>query len=556
MCLSSLLSVSQAVCSENSFHDFKKNFLAGYRLLQTGQSQKALTYLQRVKNFDVSVRDYVLFYLGKASLDQKECDVARQVFQELSDSYPESRWISYAQAQLESADPCPPLIPLRKGVEEKAGCDDLSSAPDRANCFFQSRRYAQAKAIYQGLQDTRGKEGIFYLTRLSQSAARSQDFETAIRANETIRARASRSSAADEALRKIAFLYQDARRYREALPVLEDLLRNSRTQQEKRSYRERMGWCYFQLQDYEKAISSFDSALEIAETPFLLYWKGRSLEKLGRRKEAGGLFRNLIDIYPASYYGIRALERLELKNFPLRTWWSSLKEKFQWQKKTEVISGTPVLAKAHELMLLGLLSDAETEMRRARAESNLPFFSDLKFLAKDGDHFRFLRRYPREESPDYPLPYADSLFSGLQRSKSPVDPFLLYAMMRQESRYRESVVSPAGAIGLLQIMPGTGRRLAEDALWEEYRSRWLYVPAINIELAIQYVNKLHRQFGKWHAVAASYNAGEKVVAEWLKARSDMPEEEFIEEIPYMETRDYVKKIYTNWKAYRSIYRKK
>lgn len=135
-----------------------------------------------------------------------------------------------------------------------------------------------------------------------------------------------------------------------------------------------------------------------------------------------------------------------------------------------------------------------------------------------------------------------------------IDPFLLYGMMRQESRFRESVVSPAGAVGLMQIMPGTGRKLARDAAWDDYDTTWLYDPVTNIELAVLYVRQLAGLFdGRWYAIAASYNAGEAVVREWVNLRKGLSEEEFIEEIPYQETRNYVKKVYANWKAYRFIY---
>ena len=77
----------------------------------------------------------------------------------------------------------------------------------------------------------------------------------------------------------------------------------------------------------------------------------------------------------------------------------------------------------------------------------------------------------------------------------------------------------------------------------------------NIELATLYIRKLSEEFNdRWYLVAAAYNAGEGVVANWSQVWQKLPEEEFIEEIPYEETKEYVKRIYANWTAYRWIYR--
>jgi len=376
-------------------------------------------------------------------------------------------------------------------VSEKFDCGDLSSLSRQAECYFKSRQYLQAKEIYRQLvrKKSRRKNDIKNLIYLSQAAARSQDFETAIEANRTLILRYPRTSAATEALRKIAFLEQDSGNYGEAILLLKRLLKMVRSPHEQRALWEKIGWCYFRLGRYQEALESFDEGLAKAETPYLLYWKAKSLEHLeSQRFQAQEIFKNLVEIYPATYYGFRSLQNLRRKKGKkfsrniLKQWWS--------------------------------------------------------------DH------------DDYQIPYAHFLLSEIRKQKAYLDPFLLYGMMRQESHYRENIVSPAGAMGLLQIMPGTGCRLADEAGWNSFYVSWLQDPLTNIELSIRYVKKLEHIFPhQWYATVASYNAGEKVVAEWIKAREGLSEEEFIEEIPYGETRDYVKKVYTNWKAYQTIYGK-
>jgi peptidoglycan lytic transglycosylase len=555
------LIVAPAGTSDNPLPALKKDFLKGYKLTQANKAAQAVASLEKVRETDAAIRDYVLFALGRAYLDLKRCEEARSIFSELAESFPDSRWFSLAQVQAESEEACPPL----KAPElEEATVDCGSISGDRngqesADCWFSARQYRKAKEIYRGLPPDPE-----VLVRLSQAAARTQDFRTAIQANESLLQLFPRSKEAKEAERRIAFLKQDSGDYASAIRLLKALAAKTRLKQEKRQYFEQLGWCHFRLEHYEQAIENFEEALAIAETPRSLYWKGRSLERLGRNAEAEEVFQQIAQIYGATYYGIRAIERLGSRlhgektsvEATLDSWWNRLSGGISWDTWTMTSEDSPGLDRISELTALGLLEDAGVEIRRARSRLALSLPEDPKLIRKLPDgRFVFEVRNPRAEDSDYRIPYADHLLSEFKKATPlGLDPLLLYAMMRQESRFRETIVSPAGAIGLLQIMPATGQKLAREAGWGDYRPEWLYDPFTNIDLAVRYFKKLSSQFeGRWYAVAASYNAGEQVVSEWLKLRGGLLEEEFIEEIPYQETRDYVMKVYTNWKAYRVIY---
>ncbi len=506
---------------------------------------------------DAGIHDYILYFLGRQLLKAERCDEARATFRELLDNFPDSRWYRPVEGALRSPDACPSLEEEGEREASPPSCSGTGGDEEEADCLFRRRHYQKAKEVYARLASAGGGKGIFYLTRLSQAAARIQDFKTAIRANETLRSRYPKSPAAIEALRKIAFLHQDAGNYRAALPVLEALISGSRSSHERRPYLERVGWCHFRLGDDAKAAQGFDEALSEGETPFALYWKARSLERWGKKKEARDLYRLVVEVYPGSYYALRASQRLQgqdaAQKSTLKNWWTS-QGNLAWVHTKEVVPDSVPLRRIHELTAFGLFQDAGVEVRRARARMSLLLPNDPKKIKATEGGYSFEVRRARDESMDYPLPYADLLFTTVKADKVSVDPFLLYGMMRQESRFRESVVSPAGAVGLMQIMPGTGRKLARDAAWDDYDTTWLYDPVTNIELAVLYVRQLAGLFdGRWYAIAASYNAGEAVVREWVNLRKGLSEEEFIEEIPYQETRNYVKKVYANWKAYRFIY---
>jgi len=552
LALLSYLIVTPVYSLDNTIDALKKDFLKGYKLTQSGNSSEAARSLAKIRDLKAAMRDYILFYLGKSFHEEKKCPDAKAVFQELMENYPESRWASVAETQASSDEECPPLA--LPSVEVPAvDCESMQDKEDRADCYFNSRQYRRAKDLYK---DLCASPSIRCLTHLSQAAARSQDFETAIAANESFIKHYPRSKVSEEARRKIAFLLEDSGNFKAALTALGDLVSHSRAKEERRQYRERIAWCHFRLGRFKEAEKSFDAALDEAETPFSLYWKGRVLEKLGRSKESNEVYRNLAAQYGGNYYGLRALERLGSSEGKPLADLPHFHPGFDWLKSSESLEPSPDLERIHELTAIGLISDAAIEARRYRLKEGIRLPSDPRRLLKDKNGaFVFEQKTPKDESADYPLPYADTLFDQVEQSKPhPIDPYLVYAMMRQESRYKESIVSPVGAIGLLQIMPATGRKLALEDGWPDYQPKWLYDPATNIELGVQYIQNLWGLLdGHWYAVVASYNAGEQVVAEWLKQRKGLSEEEFIEEIPYKETRDYVKRVYSYWRAYRSAY---
>ncbi|HKK51042.1 MAG TPA: lytic transglycosylase domain-containing protein, partial [Myxococcota bacterium] len=130
---------------------------------------------------------------------------------------------------------------------------------------------------------------------------------------------------------------------------------------------------------------------------------------------------------------------------------------------------------------------------------------------------------------------------------------LVYSIMREESGYRPEVVSPVGARGLLQIMRETGARLASRRGRESFDPDELFDPRTNIELGSFYLGELSQRFpDRLSASIASYNAGPHVVSDWVAA-DDRPDDEWVESIPYSQTRSYVKRVMRSLQAYRRLY---
>ena len=134
-----------------------------------------------------------------------------------------------------------------------------------------------------------------------------------------------------------------------------------------------------------------------------------------------------------------------------------------------------------------------------------------------------------------------------------MDPSLIWAIMRQESAFAIRALSWASAQGLMQIIPRTGRKIAAALEKEDYDVSMLRTPDTSIEFGSWYFAELLKKFHGHPALAiASYNAGPQAVSRWVDARPGIATDEFIEEIPYKETRHYVKKFSRNYSVYREL----
>jgi len=151
----------------------------------------------------------------------------------------------------------------------------------------------------------------------------------------------------------------------------------------------------------------------------------------------------------------------------------------------------------------------------------------------------------------FPRPYED-LVTAYSRQQE-VDPALVQALIREESFFRSDVRSPANAYGLMQLLHGTARQVANGS-GLKVKARDLYDPELNIRLGLEYLKTLlDRYDGRLYLALAAYNAGPHRVDRWLEDFPLADEEEFIEMIPFSETRNYVKNILRNYFFYRYYY---
>ncbi|MDR2554844.1 MAG: transglycosylase SLT domain-containing protein [Fibromonadaceae bacterium] len=170
----------------------------------------------------------------------------------------------------------------------------------------------------------------------------------------------------------------------------------------------------------------------------------------------------------------------------------------------------------------------------------------------------FIDLVSREKMTGIPLQVLKFLFpiphEAKVRKHAKIDPFLIYSVMRQESMFDALITSPAGARGLLQIMPATGDVLARSEGIKKFNKDMLYNSYMNIRLGIRYLNDLYNEYkGDYIGILGNYNAGPAPAVRWMTNHGPLPWDIRVEEVSYWETRDYVKRVLGNYWTYRELY---
>ena len=173
-------------------------------------------------------------------------------------------------------------------------------------------------------------------------------------------------------------------------------------------------------------------------------------------------------------------------------------------------------------------------------------------LAKHGAKFHVPDPPSAKQVSDSPLMFRDELIRSGKKFK--VDPRFLLAIMKQESTFRSSAKSPAGARGLLQLVYDTALKYKDEAGYPNLQPDDLYSPATNIAIGAAYLGDLKSQFdGLYEAMAASYNGGEDNAARWLNRSKPKDPGIFVSEVGFLESKNYVFKVMSNYRIYRELY---
>ena len=350
----------------------------------------------------------------------------------------------------------------------------------------------------------------------------------------------------------------------------------------------RVAWYTYRGGNIERALELFVDHLsrfpDSEHRAAALYWVGRAQLRLGKPVEARQVFQAVVQRFPTQYYGQLARAQLTAGSNQARVAYrpDSRLEKLLADLKGSTRSPanvdlTPIQngslgdwprAKALAQIQLFELAAQELQYRPVYGSSRALNFQIAQLLVKAKSFYQstvILRRVFPEylDLPFNALPrqiwemfYPVNYERILQReaAKYAIDPFLIMALIRQESAFNPKAVSPANAHGLMQLLPSTARRLARGMNLPRPSTERLHEPEVNIQLGMRYFSDLLKQFdGQTEKVLASYNAGEHRVESWMSEGTYADSAEFVDTIPFSETRNYVKIINRNYFFYKALY---
>ncbi|MBM3787101.1 MAG: hypothetical protein FJW30_22315 [Acidobacteria bacterium] len=304
-----------------------------------------------------------------------------------------------------------------------------------------------------------------------------------------------------------------------------------------------------------------------------LYFLGRLAERGGKAAAARPFFEEAARRFPNTYYALISAERMTAAGPSAeRPVWLT---QIRWPNRAPLAPEPPTAQarrdRAALLRLAALDSYVEQELRHGARESAVPIHlaTDLaEFMTAVGQADKGLR-YIKGLLPGYlffswegagerfwrhafPLPFVDDL--GKYARENNVDPFVVAGLVRQESEFNPNVVSRSNAYGLTQILPGTGRELSRRVGMRGFSTAMLFDPAVNLRLGTFYMKTMLASFGgRWEDVLAGYNAGPSRAVKWRRWADYSEQAEFIETIPFDETRDYVQSVLRNAAVYRRLY---
>lgn len=312
-----------------------------------------------------------------------------------------------------------------------------------------------------------------------------------------------------------------------------------------------------------------------------VYFLGRLQERKNDNASARACYEELQTRFPNTYYAMIAHERLKSPSIQAAVPSAEMKAFFQsvaWPSRPEFPSFSPGplagvrLNRSQLLLQTGLNAFAEGELKFGAAndgdQANVYAYELAKLAAARNAPdvaLRYIKHYapgylymPFDQAPlafwrlAFPLSYR---FNIDQRSKEQsLDPFFVAALIRQESEFSVTVISYANAYGLMQVVPATGRQLARGAGIKKFSTPSLLTADRNIQLGTIYVRKLMNSFGgQEEYVLASYNAGPSRAKLWQTWGPFREQAEFVETIPFHQTRNYVQVVLRNADTYRRLY---
>jgi soluble lytic murein transglycosylase len=560
------------------------------------QASEALRRLRSDKAVKREIKDEALYLQAHAQEALGNPSAAHALYQELRSSSPISRWTAPARKdQARLREKLPELFPFHT----------FQSLAEEADLLVGERQTSNAEILYKKLLNnaTEPESRLRYLTKLADLYLTTRNRNEAIRMFEQIALEYSDSPEAPRGLYQIGQILWNRHDNAQALEYFKTLLEkyptsayvdraqyasadiheyfgrkeqaielytNVQKQFPKSQVRDdagwRLAWLHYRGGDLPEAAAAFrELATQSKNGPFAtaaVYWQARVAERSGDPEGAKQIFRQIVNGADESYYqalSARGLERL-----------GAAVEETMPAKPVAVNEPDPPmgseiifhLRRARDLSALSLHRLAVVELdevqRNAKVQARVRALLMREYFLNHayGQSLRLAGQLPvsRSERDLYRYPLAFWELVQKKAQERGLDPYLVLGLIRQESLFDARARSPAAAFGLMQLISPTAARVAKQLGLPPPSSEKLFDAETNVTLGTEYLRDLLQRYSNnlFKAIAA-YNAGEAAVDRWEREIVTDDIEEFVERIPYVETRGYVKLVVRNHRIYKRLY---
>jgi soluble lytic murein transglycosylase len=476
-------------------------------------------------------------------------------------------------------------------VEEVSPADRPEVQLALAGALEKSDRSHDARQLLtsMGVQTADAEAERLYL--LSETERSTSDEEAVQRTLNELRQFGPASPWLEQALLSAGNMYLLKRDYDRAIDYFRELQQRF-PKGTRASYAHwKAAWLGFRQGRTDVARQGFEDQIALypdsAEIPAALYWRARMAEEDGNPAMARAFYQKLSDRFRNYYYA--ELGRQRLKSLPAARPASSSdalpKEDlphYALLDRVAPLSTTGKITAADppednlrveraRLLSNGALADmAVRELQAAASQEGGTWAPpEMARVYQDGGRYdrgievmkRSTPNYFAVDIPDLPRPYWEALFpkaywTDLRKYSelNGLDPYLVASLIRQESEFNALALSRANAVGLMQLLPKTGKTVAKQVKLKGYSAPQLYTPAVNLQLGTRYFKDMVDKYnGQFEYALAAYNAGSDRVGDWLGQGHYRDPQEFVESIPFTETREYVQAILRNANVYRQLY---
>jgi len=463
-----------------------------------------------------------------------------------------------------------------RALARASGLDPASRnsfAVAAAACDLKLKRLSKGEV--EALPDTADENGARRLYLLMELARDANDLDEQKRIVTRLAAEHPQSPWLAEALYSSGHMYLLRRDYALAIQYYSFLAVHFPAHKYAATAHWRSGWLSYRMGNYSDAARIFEEQIRdypsSKEAASALYWQGRLYETQDHNPtKAAANYRTLLRAYQHYFYAQMARQRLAaLGDAPIVAdpRLDSIQPAPVPALTEDFPADSPHLAKARLLANAGLNDYIAQEISADPDSATWSTLAEAQIYASYGETFRALRALKRAlpsaaSAPikSIPLAYWRILFPEpwwdtiqTEAAKNNLDPYLVASLIRQESEFNPSAVSHANAYGLMQLLPSVGKSMAHAEGTGHFETFHLLDPATNIRLGTRNLRQTLNKFGGVTEYAlAAYNAGDSRVTDWQAAGPYQGIDEFVESIPFSETREYVEAILRNEEMYRAI----